>query len=98
MFEDGLIENYMALCRAVRCTQFNGECYAYGLLAMGWLDLIVERHLKIHDVAGVVPIVSGAGGFVGDWALNPVALEFGGSIVAASSRDLAMQAIHAFKI
>ena len=98
MFEDGLIENYMALCRAVRCTQFNGECYAYGLLAMGWLDLIVERHLKIHDVAGVVPIVSGAGGFVGDWALNPVALEFGGSIVAASSRDLAMQAVHAFKI
>jgi len=97
MFEDGCLENYMTLCRAVRCSQFNGECYAYGLLAMGWFDVVLERHLKIHDVAGVVPIVSGAGGFAGDWALNPVTLDFGGSIVAASSRNLAMQAVGAFR-
>lgn len=97
MFEDGHMENYMALCRAVRCAQYNGECYAYGLLAMGWFDLVIERHLQIHDVAGVVPIVTGAGGFAGDWDLNPVTLGFGGSIVAASSRDLALEGGHAFE-
>lgn len=97
MFEDGQLENYMTLCRAVRCAQFNGECYAYGLLAMGWFDVVLERHLQIHDVAGVVPIVSGAGGCVGDWALNPVTQDFDGSIVAASSRDLAMQAVGMFE-
>lgn len=96
MFGDGHLENYMTLCRAVKCAQFNGECYAYGLLATGWFDVVIERHLQIYDVAGVVPIVSGAGGFAGDWALNPVTLDFGGSIVAASSRDLAMEAVRAF--
>lgn len=96
MFEDGHMESYMALCRTVHCAQFNGECYAYGLLAMGWFDLVIERHLQIYDVAGVVPIVSGAGGFAGDWDLSPVTLGFGGSIVAASSRTLAMEAVRAF--
>lgn len=97
MFDGGQMENYMALCRGVRCAQFNGECYAYGLLAMGWFDVVIERNLQIHDVAGVVPIVSGAGGFVSDWSLNPVTLDFSGSIVAASSRDLALEAVGAFK-
>lgn len=97
MFEDGQLDNYAALCRAVKCAQYNGECYAYGLLAMGWLDLVVERGLKIYDVAGVVPIVIGAGGFAGDWGLNPMTRDFGGSIVAASSRDLAQQAVAAFR-
>lgn len=96
MFEDGQMENYMALCRAVRCAQYNGECYAYGLLAMGCFDLVVERQLKIHDVAGVIPIITGAGGFAGDWDLNPVGLDFGGAIVAANSKELAEAAVRVF--
>jgi len=96
MFDDGELEKYRSLCRAVKCAQYNGECYAYGLLAMGWFDLVMERGLNIHDVAGVVPIVTGAGGFTGDWNLDPVTLDFGGSIVAASSRDLARQAVGIF--
>ena len=97
MFEDGNLEGYFALCRAAKHAQFNGECYAYGLLAMGCFDVVLERHLKIHDVAGVVPIVSGAGGFAGDWDLNPVTLDFDGSIVAASSVNLAMETVGAFR-
>jgi inositol-phosphate phosphatase/L-galactose 1-phosphate phosphatase/histidinol-phosphatase len=97
MFEDGQLDNYTALCRAVKCAQYNGECYAYGLLAMGWLDLVMERGLKIHDVAGVVPIVTGAGGFAGDWELKAVTRNFGGAIVAASARALAQEAVAAFE-
>lgn len=96
MFEDGKLEDYIALCRAARHAQYNGECYAYGLLAMGWFDVVVEQGLKIHDVAGVVPIVTGAGGFAGDWELNSLTFDFGGSIVAASSLSLAREAVEAF--
>jgi fructose-1,6-bisphosphatase/inositol monophosphatase family enzyme len=64
---------------------------------MGWFDVVIERGLKIYDVAGVVPIVSGAGGFAGDWELNSLTLDFSGCFVAASSRSLAREAVEALE-
>jgi myo-inositol-1(or 4)-monophosphatase len=63
---------------------------------MGWADLVVEQCLKIYDVAGIIPIVTGAGGFAADWALNPITLGFNGTMVAASSKALAGDAITKF--
>ncbi len=76
-------------------TQYSGDCYAYGLLASGWIDLIVERDLKAHDVVGVVPIISGAGGYIADWNGRDVDAATDGTVVAASSKDLAMAALRA---
>jgi len=84
---------YEALCRAAKWTQYSGDCYAYGLLASGWIDLVVERDLKPHDVVGVVPIVSGAGGHISDWTGRDVDAGTDGTVVAASSKELAMQAL-----
>ncbi len=97
MFRGENFESYLDLCRTVKWPQYGCDCYAYGLLAMGWTDLVVEQHLKIYDVAGVIPIITGAGGFAGDWDLNPIGFDFSGEMVAASSKGLAAQAAQIFK-
>ena len=57
------------------------HCYAYALLAMGHLDVIIEATLAPWDVAALVPIVENAGGMLTDWSGAPV--PGGGRIVAA---------------
>jgi inositol-phosphate phosphatase/L-galactose 1-phosphate phosphatase/histidinol-phosphatase len=69
--------------QAVRFPVYGGDCYAYGLLAMGTVDLIVEADLDVHDFMALVPVIEGAGGLVTDWqgaALSPAS---DGRIVAA---------------
>ena len=70
----------------VRFPIYGGDCYAYGLLAMGRIDLIVEADLDVHDFMALVPVIEGAGGLVTDWqgaALTPAS---DGRIVAAGDR------------
>jgi inositol-phosphate phosphatase/L-galactose 1-phosphate phosphatase/histidinol-phosphatase len=93
MFRGDNFNAYLALCRAVKWPQYGCDCYAYGLLAMGWADLVVEQDLKIYDVAGIIPIITGAGGYVSDWNLNTVGMDFDGHIIAASSEKLIDQAV-----
>jgi myo-inositol-1(or 4)-monophosphatase len=51
----------------VRMTRYGGDCYAYGLLAMGLIDLVVESSLKPFDIQALIPIVEGAGGKLVNW-------------------------------
>jgi histidinol phosphatase-like enzyme (inositol monophosphatase family) len=50
-----------------RMTRYGGDCYAYGLLAMGLIDLVVESSLKPFDIQALIPIVEGAGGKLVNW-------------------------------
>ena len=93
MFEGTNFENYLKLCRAAKLTQYSCDCYAIGLLAMGWADVWAEQCLKLYDVAGAVPIITGAGGFISDWDGQPITRNFSGFAVAASHKDLAMEAL-----
>ncbi len=97
MFGGASFDTFLRLCRSVKWPQYGCDCYAYGLLAMGCCDLVVERDLKIHDVAGLAPIITGAGGFAGDWNLNPVDLGFSGEFVVAAARSLAEEAMNILK-
>ena len=97
MFDDENFQNYLTLCRSSKWTQYGCDCYAYGLLGMGWADLVIEQKLGLYDIAGIAPIVSGAGGFIGVWDGNAIDASFGGKAVAASSRDLALEALEILK-
>lgn len=59
-----------------RCayTVWGGDCYSYGLLANGGLDAVVETCLAPYDYLALVPIVRGAGGWMGDWNGVPLTL------------------------
>ena len=47
---------------------------AYGLLALGQIDVVAEATLKLWDWAALVPVIEGAGGRITDgqgWPLRP---------------------------
>lgn len=78
---------FRAVCAGAKLSYFGGDCYAYGLLAMGFIDVIVESMLKPWDVAALIPVVENAGGVFTDWQGGPVSPD-GGSIVAAGDARL----------
>ena len=61
---------------------YGGDCYNYGLVASGHIDLVVEAGLKLHDFAALVPIIEGAGGLMSDWSGTPLNAESAGDVVA----------------
>ncbi|WP_116091323.1 histidinol-phosphatase [Sphingomonas crusticola] len=76
-----------------RDTLWGGDCYNYGLLAAGHLDLVIEDGLKLYDFAALVPIVEGAGGRMTDWQGRALDAASEGKIVAAGDARLIRQAI-----
>lgn len=81
-------DHFMALAKASAHKRliFGGDCYNYGLLASGHIDLVCEAGLKLHDFAALVPVVEGAGGMMCDWngePLSAASAENGGGHVLA---------------
>jgi myo-inositol-1(or 4)-monophosphatase len=65
----------------VRLSRYGGDCYAYCLVAAGHIDLVIETEIKPHDVAALIPIITGAGGLITTW--EGAGAEKGGRIIAA---------------
>ena len=61
-----------SLAGRVRLRRFGADCYAYGMLAAGFIDLVVEASMNIWDIAALIPIIEGAGGRVTSWDGGPV--------------------------
>ncbi|MBM3603107.1 MAG: inositol monophosphatase family protein, partial [Alphaproteobacteria bacterium] len=56
-----------------RMTSFGGNCYGFGLLANGCIDLVSEGPgMQVYDYAALVPIIRGAGGIITDWDGQPL--------------------------
>lgn len=70
----------------VRLTRYGLDCYAYGLLALGQVDLVIEAGLQPYDIAGPLAVVTAAGGIVSDWQGGPA--HGGGRVIAAATPAL----------
>jgi histidinol phosphatase-like enzyme (inositol monophosphatase family) len=70
--------------QGVRLSRFGGDCYAYCMVAAGYVDLVVEAGLDAYDIVPLIPIIEGAGGVVTNWQGESAAK--GGRIVAAGDR------------
>jgi len=81
------------VAQAVRFPVYGGDCYAYGLLAMGLADLVIEADLQVHDFAALVPVVEGAGGIMTDWEGKPLAAGSDGRVIAAGDRRVHARAL-----
>jgi inositol-phosphate phosphatase/L-galactose 1-phosphate phosphatase/histidinol-phosphatase len=57
---------------SVRLPMFGGDCYAYGLMAMGFADLVLEAGLEPYDYMAVIPVIEGAGGRITGWHGEPL--------------------------
>ena len=76
-------EAFGRLSARVRSTLYGGDCYAYGLLAAGHIDLVVEAGLKTYDFCALCPVVEGAGGRITDWEGNALGAGSDGRVIAA---------------
>ena len=87
MFGDDF-PRWQKVAALVRRNYWGGDCYAYGLLALGQIDVIVECDLKPWDWAALLPVIVGAGGMVTDWQGNAPRVDGDGRIVAVGDPRL----------
>ena len=73
---------------AVKMLAWGGDCYMYGLLASGLMDLCFEASLSPYDFAALVPVVEGAGGMMCDWSGKPLTLKSNGRVIALGDQTL----------
>ncbi len=81
--------------RGTRRTSWGGDCYLYGLVALGLMDLVVEATLKPWDWAALVPVVEGAGGRMTDWRGQRLTLASAGDVVAVGDPALLPEVVAA---
>ena len=74
--------------RAAKTVLYGGDCFAYGALAGGFLDLVVEADMDPYDFMALVPVVEGAGGVMTDWTGAPLGLETDGRVIAAGDKGV----------
>ncbi len=87
MFGEGVERDaYHRVERAVRLARYGGDCYAYCMLASGFVDLVIEANLKPYDIVALIPIIEGAGGIITTWDGGDAAK--GGRIVASGDKRL----------
>jgi myo-inositol-1(or 4)-monophosphatase len=92
--EVGSAEEHAAFRRVAdraRLTRYGLDCYAYALVALGQVDLVIEAGLQAYDVVGPIAVVQAAGGVVTDWQGGPA--HGGGRILAAASPELHAEAL-----
>ena len=86
MFNDiePVYEKFETQCKMI----WGGDCYMYGLMANGYLDVIIEANMQPYDYLAHVPIIEGAGGHISDFDGNPLTLNSGDTVVACGDPDL----------
>lgn len=82
---------FRTLSAQVKLTRYGMDCYAYALLALGTVDLVVEAGLQAYDVQAPIAVIQAAGGIVTDWRGRPV--HEGGRVLAAASPELHQAAL-----
>lgn len=76
------------VAREGRYIRFGGDCYSYGLLALGWADVVIESGLQPYDYLPLVPIIEEAGGTITDWSGKPAGSDARGAVVATANPEL----------
>jgi myo-inositol-1(or 4)-monophosphatase len=82
---------FQVIGQRAKMTRYGGDCYAYALLAMGFIDLVIEASLKPWDIQALIPIIEGAGGIFTSWDGGDA--QNGGRVIAAGDARVHAQAL-----
>ncbi|EIJ42885.1 histidinol-phosphate phosphatase HisN, inositol monophosphatase family [Beggiatoa alba B18LD] len=94
MFLGADFEAFGRVRDTVKMTIYGGDCYAYALLATGFVDLVIESSLKPYDYCALAPIVENAGGIMTDWQGQPLTIHSDGRVIAAGDAHTHQQALN----
>ena len=83
--DDKFKKEFHKIIQQAKYYRFGGDCYMYGMLASGLIDIVIEDTLKIHDYMALIPVINGAGGIISDKNNNAITLESDGSFVATAN-------------
>ena len=81
-------EAFHRVRRKAGLTLYGADCYAYGLIASGFHDLVVEANNGVHDFLPLVPVIEGAGGVITDWEGRALGVHSGDKVLAAGDRRM----------
>ncbi len=82
---------FQRIRKAAQLTRYGGDAYFFCLMASGHMDIAMDCGLQPYDIAPLLPIVTGAGGFAAEWTGGDMAK--GGNIITAGSRELLDEAL-----
>jgi myo-inositol-1(or 4)-monophosphatase len=93
MFGAADLPRFQRLANAAGRVSYGGDCYCYGLLALGQIDAIAEADLKVWDWAALAPVIAGAGGSLTDWQGRPLRVDGDGRVLALGDKRLLDEAV-----
>jgi histidinol phosphatase-like enzyme (inositol monophosphatase family) len=73
---------------ASKLARMGCDAYAYAMVAMGKMDMVIEAGLKSWDIEAAIPVVEGAGGLVTDWRGEPIGPNGGQMVISGDRRPL----------
>ena len=88
MFSESEKRIFNAVTEAANERRFGIDCYAYGLLASGYIDVVMEADMKIADTMALIAIVEGSNGIISDWNGDSITLQSDGTVLATANSDL----------
>jgi myo-inositol-1(or 4)-monophosphatase len=97
MFAGDGLARFTRLKSQCRRVYWGGDAYAFGLLALGQIDIVAESGLKIWDFAALAPVIEAAGGVITDWSGQKPRLGSNGTILAAANATLHAAALAALQ-
>ena len=97
MFEGLQTRQMEILFSRVKMRRFGGDCYIYGQLASGWIDLVAEANMQFHDAAALLTVVESAGGVITDWQGQPIQAGWDGTVLASATLELHHQVLELFQ-
>jgi histidinol-phosphatase len=86
MFKGADASSFARAAGAAKLVRYGADCYASGLVALGFADLVIEASLNVYDFGPMGPIVEGAGGIVTDWHGAPLGLSSDGRVLIAGDK------------
>jgi myo-inositol-1(or 4)-monophosphatase len=79
--------------KQTKMRRFGGDCYSYGLLASGHIDLVIESGLQPYDYLATVTVLAEAGAVITDWEGQPLTMASNGNVIAAANATLHAEAL-----
>ncbi|QEI07419.1 histidinol-phosphatase [Pigmentiphaga aceris] len=90
-------ERFERVRKQTRMRRFGGDCYSYGLLASGHIDLVIESGLQPYDYLAIVTVLAQAGAVITDWEGQPLTMASNGNVVAAATATLHAEALRVLR-
>ena len=76
---------------------YGGDCLNFGLLAGGFIDILIDGRQQLYDVAPFVPLIENAGGKITQFNGNPIDFNMDDRVLACSTPELHAEVLQLYK-